>query len=154
MGLQLGLNTDPERVFSVTKEDGKPALRISGKKFGGISTQQSFKNYHLQLEFKWGKLKWHPKRNAKRDSGLLYHAVGTHGADGGFWMRSQEFQIQEGDCGDYWGVQVVLLMCRPLNKAKNGLYISRALSYIRLVRQGPNGRTVLSILMLEKQAAR
>jgi hypothetical protein len=30
--------------------------------------------------------------------------VGEHGADGGFWMRSQEFQIQEGDCGDYWGV--------------------------------------------------
>jgi predicted RecA/RadA family phage recombinase len=24
--------------------------------------------------------------------------------DFGAWMRSQEFQIQEGDCGDYWGV--------------------------------------------------
>jgi hypothetical protein len=22
---------------------------------------------------------------------------------GGNWMRSHEFQIQEGDCGDYWG---------------------------------------------------
>jgi len=34
----------------------------------------------------------------------LYFAVGAHGADYGAWMRSQEFQIQEGDCGDYWGV--------------------------------------------------
>lgn len=29
--------------------------------------------------------------------------MGEHGADSGFWMRSQEFQIQEGDTGDYWG---------------------------------------------------
>lgn len=103
-GSPIGLNLDPDRVFSVVEADGKPALRISGEKFGGISTKQSFHNYHFQLEFKWGKLKWNPKKNSKRDSGLLYHAVGEHGADGGFWMRSQEFQIQEGDCGDYWGV--------------------------------------------------
>ena len=32
----------------------------------------------------------------------MYHAVGAQGADGGFWMRSHEFQIEEGDCGDYW----------------------------------------------------
>jgi hypothetical protein len=48
--------------------------------------------------------KYAPKKKDKRDSGLLYHAGGDHGADFGFWMRSQEFQIQEGDCGDYWGV--------------------------------------------------
>jgi hypothetical protein len=56
------------------------------------------------MDFKWGVAKHHPRKNAKRDSGLLYHAGGEHGADYGFWLRSQEFQIQEGDCGDYWGV--------------------------------------------------
>jgi hypothetical protein len=100
----LGLNTDPMKVFSIVTIDGHAALRISGERFGGISTQQAFKNYHLRLEFKWGQSKSHPKKNNKRDSGLLYHAVGEHGADFGFWMRSQEFQLQEGDCGDYWGV--------------------------------------------------
>ena len=44
------------------------------------------------------------EKGKKKDSGLLYFAVGKHGADGGAWMRSQEFQIQEGDCGEYWGV--------------------------------------------------
>lgn len=102
--IPTGLNQDPHQVFSVTDVDGEPALRISGARFGGISTLQEFENYHLRLEFKWGKEKHAPKRNDKRDSGLLYHAVGAHGADYGFWMRSQEFQIQEGDCGDYWGV--------------------------------------------------
>ncbi len=85
-GKPLGLNHDPGGVFSVMEIDNKPAIRISGENFGGISTQTAFKNYHFQLEFKWGSLKWHPKKNSKRDSGLLYHAVGEHGADGGFWM--------------------------------------------------------------------
>jgi hypothetical protein len=99
-----GLNRDDHGVFSVVTIDGVPAIRVSGEKFGGISTSATLSNYHLQLQFKWGKTKWKPKDNSKRDSGLLYHAVGDHGADGGFWMRSHEFQIQEGDCGDYWGV--------------------------------------------------
>jgi hypothetical protein len=44
------------------------------------------------------------KKNKKRDSGLLYHSVGKYGADYGAWMRSQEFQIEETNTGDYWGV--------------------------------------------------
>lgn len=100
----IGLNKDPKQVFTIVHEDGKPALRISGEHFGGISTVKEYENYHLQLQFKWGKEKWHPRQNAKRDSGVLYHANGQHGADWGFWMQSQEFQVQEGDCGDYWGV--------------------------------------------------
>ncbi|MCB0599264.1 MAG: DUF1080 domain-containing protein [Lewinellaceae bacterium] len=100
----IGLNKDPKQVFAMVQEDGKPALRISGEHFGGISTVKEFENYHLQLQFKWGKQKWHPRQDAKRDSGVLYHAVGQHGVDWGFWMRSQEFQVQEGDCGDYWGL--------------------------------------------------
>lgn len=103
-GEPVGLNKDPGDIFSVVEVDGKPAIRISGEQWGGISTQREFENYHLKLEFKWGEHKHRPRDNSKRDSGLLYHAVGTHGADFGFWMRSQEFQIQEGDCGDYLGV--------------------------------------------------
>ncbi|MBP6828901.1 MAG: DUF1080 domain-containing protein [Saprospiraceae bacterium] len=100
----LGLNKDPNHVFQVVVEDGSPVLRISGQTGGGISTQSTFENYHLRLEFKWGNKMWWPKSKPIKDSGLLYHAVGPHGADFGSWMRSQEFQIQVGDCGDYWGV--------------------------------------------------
>jgi len=100
----VGLNKDPNHVFSIVEQNGEKVIRISGENFGGISTQKEFENYHLQLMFKWGLLKWAPKKNKKRDSGLLYHSVGRRGADFGFWMRSQEFQIEEGNCGDYWGV--------------------------------------------------
>ena len=102
--IPLGVNKDPRHVFSVVTEDGQPAIRISGEHHGGISTLEEFGNFHLVLEFKWGKNKIPSFKNRKRDSGLLYFAVGPHGADYGNWMRSQEFQIQEGDCGDYWGV--------------------------------------------------
>ncbi|MEO6759464.1 MAG: family 16 glycoside hydrolase, partial [Saprospiraceae bacterium] len=100
----IGLNMDPKKTFSMVTEDGLPALHISGEQFGGISTLQEFENYHLQMQFKWGSHKYHPKENAKMDSGVLYHANGPHGVDWGCWMQSQEFQVQEADCGDYWGV--------------------------------------------------
>ena len=100
----VGLNNDPNHVFTVVEHEGEKVIRISGENWGGISTKEEYENFHLQLKFKWGSLKWGQKKNKKRDSGLLYFAVGAHGADYGAWMRSQEFQIQEGDCGDYWGV--------------------------------------------------
>ena len=103
-GDPIGLNKDPNKVFSVVRDREGAAIRISGENFGGISTRQEFENYHLQIKFKWGELTWVPKKGKKKDSGVLYHCVGAHGADYGFWMRSQEFQVQEGDCGDYWGV--------------------------------------------------
>jgi hypothetical protein len=117
-----GLNNDPDRVFTVANVDGQAAIRISGRHFGGISTKEEFENYHLRLEFRWGKAKWAPKAKDKRDSGLLYHAVGSHGADGGFWMRSQEFQIQESDCGDYWGVAGAVFDI-PARKNEDGNYV-------------------------------
>ncbi|CAN5491376.1 DUF1080 domain-containing protein [soil metagenome] len=100
----LGLNKDPDHVFSVVEIDGAPVLRVSGETYGGISTLQEYENYHLTLQFKWGQNKIAAFKERKRDSGLLYHAVGPHGVDARAWMRSQELQIQEGDCGDYWGV--------------------------------------------------
>jgi hypothetical protein len=101
--IPIGFNNDPYKVFEVANIDGEKVIRISGEQFGGISTRGEYKNYHLQLQFRWGQLKWPPRKAGKRDSGLMYHAVGPQGADGGYWMRSQEFQIEEGDCGDYWG---------------------------------------------------
>lgn len=102
--IPIGLNNDPKKVFTVVKQDRGKVIRISGENWGGISTKKEYADFHLQLMFKWGLLKWGQKKNKKRDSGLLYFAVGVHGADYGAWMRSQEFQIEEGNSGDYWGV--------------------------------------------------
>lgn len=100
----VGLNTDPQKVFTIIEQEGEKIIRISGESWGGISTKKEYENFHFQLKFKWGALSWGQKKGKKKDSGLLYFAVGDHGADYGAWMRSQEFQIEEGNSGDYWGV--------------------------------------------------
>lgn len=75
-------------------------LHVSGQKFGYIATKESYSNFHLKLEFKWGVKKYAPRLNEKRDAGILYNSVIYNGDK--IWPRSLEFQIQEGDCGDIW----------------------------------------------------
>jgi hypothetical protein len=113
----IGLNKDPNNVYTVVMMDGKPAIRISGEIFGALTSREEFENYHLKLEFKWGEKRWPPREKDVRDSGLLYHCVGPHGASATFWMRSQECQIQEKDCGDYWSVAggIVDVEAEPVN---------------------------------------
>lgn len=112
----LGLNRDPHQNFSVVTEDGKPALRISGEVFGGISTKEEFENYRFRAEFKWGKKKWPPRERTVRDNGLLYHGIGAHGAGSGAWLKSFEMQIQEHDCGDFHSVAGVLVDVEAIPK--------------------------------------
>ncbi len=100
----VGLNNDPHHVFTIVQQDGEKVIRISGENWGAISTKKEYANFHLQLQFKWGTLTWGQKKGKPKDSGLLYFSVGDYGADYGAWMRSQEFQVEEGNCGDYWGV--------------------------------------------------
>lgn len=121
-GEHIGLNNDPDNVFSVVSIDGKPAIRISGQHFGAVTTKSEFENYHLQLQFKWGEEKWMPRKNSKRDSGLLYHSVGEQAQGWFFWMLSEEFQIQEGDSGDYWGVGGTMVDAPAIEKSE-GEYI-------------------------------
>ena len=93
----IGVNEDPDGIFSVV--DG--VIRIDGRIWGALTSVKEFENYHLRFKFKWGEKRYPPRENEKRDSGLLYHCVGPHGAQSDHWMRSHESQIMEGDCGDY-----------------------------------------------------
>ncbi len=88
--------TDTAGVFTV---DDK-MIHVSGKYFGYIATAQTYKNFHLSLEFKWGTAKHPPREDKKRDSGILYYFPTS--APDKIWPRSIECQIQEGDCGDFW----------------------------------------------------
>ncbi len=98
-GTPVGLS-DPLGIFTIEQRDGEPVLHISGQGYAGLSTEESFSNYHLTCETKWGEKKYPPRLNAKRDSGLLIHCTGEHGAFWNVWMRCLECQVQETDCGD------------------------------------------------------
>lgn len=99
----IGVNNDSFGVFTMLEEGGKPVLRISGEYYGCVVSKKEYQNYHLKLKVKWGELVWHPRKKLLKDSGILYHSIGPHGAEyWRSWMLSQEFQVMQGHMGDFW----------------------------------------------------
>jgi hypothetical protein len=122
----IGSGRDPLKVFTVSPDvDGRAAIRISGEAFGELRTKESFRNYRLRLQFKWGEKKWPPRDGAttQRDSGLLYHVHAEPGAEGRTWARSIEFQIQERDVGDLYAIgSVIAVKAKPRPGVQPALY--------------------------------
>lgn len=120
----VGFDRDPLHVFVVEQVEGRPAIHVSGAGFGVITTNESFANFHLRLQVKWGEKKWGSKRatHAPLDAGLLYFARGPAGIDHQTWPRCLEFQIQENDFGDLFalGMTAVTGRARPVADTVNG----------------------------------
>ena len=89
-----GLNSDPSRVFEV--ENG--LIHVSGHEMGYIITKQTFHRFYLRADFKWGEGTFGERAGQARDSGILYSIQGEDKV----WPRSVEFQIKEGETGDFW----------------------------------------------------
>jgi hypothetical protein len=92
-----GRDNDPNSVFTV--QEG--VIKISGKEWGCITTNNEFENYKITIEYKWGNHTYVPRENKARDSGLLLHSIGKDGAYNGTWMYSIECNIIEGGTGDF-----------------------------------------------------
>src|SRR5262249_17317081 len=94
--LKDGKREDPKKVFSV--RDG--VLHVSGAGTGYVATARAYKDYHLVVEYKWGKETFGSKY--VRNSGILLHATGPDGGAGnGAWMASIECQLAQGCVGDF-----------------------------------------------------
>ncbi len=121
--IETGFDNDPQRIYSVVDEDGEPAIRISGQILGGLVTRESYGDYRLQLQYKWGRLKWPPRETQPFDSGLLYHSSSLEespmrlGLQEGCWpwLQSIEFGFLEGgdggkgsETGDLYSVQFTM----------------------------------------------
>lgn len=88
--------TDPDQNFRIEDE----ALHVNGRQVGYVITEDTYTNYHLKVDFKWGQQRWPPRENTKRDAGVCYHIA--PGAPDKIWQRCIEYQVQEGDAGDFW----------------------------------------------------
>lgn len=92
------LTTDREEIWSID-DNGK--LHVSGKAYGYIRTDAKYRDYHLVLEYTWGKKTWADRKERARDCGLLIHAYGEDGNFGDTWITSIEAQLIEGGSGDF-----------------------------------------------------
>lgn len=116
----IGKNRDPLHVFNVETVDGGPVIHITGQGFGVMTTNETFGNFHLRLQVRWGQAKWGYKLNAPRDSGLLYFVHGGPGFDHETWPRSIEFQIQEHDMGDLYALGAQITVTARTETGPNG----------------------------------
>ncbi|MGB5943958.1 MAG: ThuA domain-containing protein [Leeuwenhoekiella sp.] len=112
----LGLNNDPKNVFGLDEEQ---VLHITGEIYGALTSKKEYGNYHLKLQFKWGEKIWEPRLKRKKDNGILYHCTGRQGKFWNVWMKSQEFQVQEGDMGDFYSLAGTEILI-PSKRAVNG----------------------------------
>lgn len=85
---------DPDKVFQLDRG----ILRCGDEDMGYVATLQSFKDYHLSVEYRWGRRNPHDK--FVRNSGILLHGVGPDGSQNGVWMTSIECQLAQGCEGD------------------------------------------------------
>jgi hypothetical protein len=86
---------DPQGVFRL--EDG--VLRCGDEDMGYVATNQPYRDYHLSVEYRWGRKRAQP--TSVRNSGVLLHGTGEHGAAKGLWMSSIECQLAQGCEGDF-----------------------------------------------------
>jgi Domain of Unknown Function (DUF1080) len=94
-------------------------LYVTGEIWGALTTKESYSNYHLRLDVKWGERKWEPRLTQVRNSGLLYHCTGPHATFWNTWKRSLEFEIQENDMGDLFplgGACGDVVLVKPASK--------------------------------------
>lgn len=143
-GTPLGLNYDPLNVFSMVEMNGEPVLAISGEIYGGVNTKKEYENYHLSLQFRWGSKKYEPRLDKPMDSGILYHCQEPQGAFWNCWMKSQEFQIQEEDCGDYYTIAGTGVDIKAIKKSNPGskwdMYIYDPNGEYKRFKTGEDGR--------------
>ena len=88
--------SDPDKNFRIEDE----SLHVNGRQVGYIITEAAYTNYHLKVDFKWGEKRWPPRENTKRDAGVCYHIAPD--APDKIWQKCIEYQVQEGDAGDFW----------------------------------------------------
>ncbi|HIF32447.1 MAG TPA: DUF1080 domain-containing protein [Planctomycetes bacterium] len=92
--LQTTEREDPNSDY--TAKNGM--IRVGGKGMGYLATVDSYRDYHLSVEYKWGTRTDGSKY--VRNSGILLHAVGPAGNAKGIWMASIECQLAQGCEGD------------------------------------------------------
>lgn len=118
-----GKDKDPDQVFKVENK----MIHISGSEFGCITTNEEYRDYDLEVEFKWGEKTHKPRETAARDNGILIHSQGKDGAFSGNWMYSIECQLIEGGSGDFLvvsdGSSKFAITCPVAPEKQNGTYI-------------------------------
>ena len=87
---------EPVERDDVVKLSPNGVLRIEGTPSGYLATRRWFRDYELELEWRW------PEGSTPGNSGVLVHVTTPLLFYG--WPRSLEVQLQAGSAGDFWTI--------------------------------------------------
>jgi hypothetical protein len=96
---KYGRDNDPEKVVSI--EEGilhayKSPRNGAEVVMGYIGTKESYSDYHLRLQYRWGKKQFKPRYLYKPDAGIYYH----HVTEDVVWPQAMQFQLELNGVGD------------------------------------------------------
>jgi hypothetical protein len=143
--LHLSTKTDQDRSITDSQIfiwNAEGHLLISGQRWGYIRTKDTFRDYHVVVEYRYVGPTSGSRSEKARDSGLLLHAFGADGSRGtGTWIPCIEVQIMEGATGDF-------IVLGPKDDAGNTLPLqlrstgTKVAASDRLARYDPKGEPV------------
>lgn len=94
---KLSATADANEAFIFT-EDGQ--LHVTGKGWGYLRTKETYRDYHMVVEFKWGEHTFGARADKARDCGVFIHAGETDQIIGKSWPRAIEVQLLQGASGN------------------------------------------------------
>lgn len=80
---------------AVWQMDSHGVLTCQGTPKGYLFTDKDFTNFKIELEWRF------PPGATQSHGGILVRLTGQHG----IWPRSLEFQLNQGEAGDFWGLR-------------------------------------------------
>jgi hypothetical protein len=90
-----GKHENAADIFSV--ENG--SIKLSGDENGYLMTLDTFRNFHLTVEYKWDTSPLENKKSKTKNSGIMYHVPAQ--IPDALWPRGIQFQVKEGATGDF-----------------------------------------------------
>ncbi len=82
-------------------------IRLYGAEAGYLMTKKSFTNFELTADFRWNTDENFPRKNNKKNSGLMY--LIPEASPDTLWPQGIQFQIKEGASGDFILLQNVTI---------------------------------------------
>lgn len=116
-----GRDSDPTRVLTI-EDDGvlhvyKHDRNGAEVVMGYMGTNEKFGDYHLRLQYRWGKNQFKPRYLYKPDAGIYYH----HVTEDLVWPQAMQFQVELNGVGDMLTVGAIRLdtTIDPASKAED-----------------------------------
>jgi hypothetical protein len=103
---ETGKHTDATDLYTVDKK----MIRMFGPNAGYLMTKKSFRNFKLEVDYRWNADSTFIRKNDKKNSGVMY-LVPEDCADM-LWPKGIQYQIKEGSTGDFVLLHEVTLIVK------------------------------------------